>query len=146
MSHTIESFGQRVHEILSADPNPAGRDEVRKLLEQVLRDAAFVAEHLTDDTPQRRVLFRDEELGFVVLGHHFREARRTKPHDHGRYWAIYGQASGVTYMDEWELLEPGSQDRPARSARKSPTSSPRATPAPTTKVPCTPPGARVPPR
>ena len=119
MSHTIERFGQQVHDILVADPGPGGRDQVRVLLEQLLKDEAFVAEHLTDDTPQRRVLFRDDELGFVILGHYFREARRTKPHDHGRYWAIYGQATGTTFMDEWEVVEAGSLERPGKVKKKS---------------------------
>lgn len=119
MSHTIESFGQKVHEILAADPGPAGRDQVRVLLEQLLSDRAFVAEHLTDDCPQRRVLYRDEALGFVVLGHYFREARRTQPHDHGRYWAIYGQATGTTFMDEWEVVEPGSLEHAGKVRKKT---------------------------
>ncbi|MET0285854.1 MAG: hypothetical protein ABW352_15340 [Polyangiales bacterium] len=119
MSFTIESFGRQVHDVLATDPGPAGRDRVRILLEQLLNDRAFVAEHLNDDTPQRRELYRDEQLGFVILGHYFREARRTKPHDHGKYWAIYGQASGVTYMDEWELVQAGTVDQPGKVRKKT---------------------------
>lgn len=119
MPHTIESFGRQVHDILTADSSPTGRDRVRVLLEQVLNDQAFVAEHLTDDIPQRRELYRDHELGFVILGHFFREARRTKPHDHGSYWAIYGQATGTTFMDEWEVVEAGTLERPGKVRKKT---------------------------
>ncbi|HEY6876371.1 MAG TPA: hypothetical protein VI299_00045 [Polyangiales bacterium] len=118
MPHTIESFGRQVHDILVADPGPRGRDRVRILLEQVLRDEVFVAQYLDDETPQRRELYRDDALGFVILGHFFREARRTEPHDHGSYWAIYGQATGTTYMDEWEVVEPGTRER-AGKVRKT---------------------------
>jgi hypothetical protein len=89
------------------------------LLEEVLRDEAFVREHLGDDLPQRRELYRDEQLGFVILGHYFREARRTQPHDHGDYWAIYGQASGTTFMDEWEIVEAGTLARPGKVRKKT---------------------------
>jgi predicted metal-dependent enzyme (double-stranded beta helix superfamily) len=119
MPYTVESFGRQVHDILAQDPSPTGRERVRVLLEEVLRDEAFVAQHLTDDSPQRRVLYHDEELGFVILGHHFREARRTKPHDHGAYWAIYGQAAGITFMDEWEIVEAGTRERPGKVRKKT---------------------------
>ena len=114
MAHTVEEFGRKAHDILSVDPGPAGRDRVRILLEEVLRDEAFVAEQLAHQEVPRRVLYQDAELGFVVLGHVFPGPRRTKPHDHGSSWAIYGQATGSTFMDEWEILEPATPERPGK--------------------------------
>jgi hypothetical protein len=87
---------------------------VRLLLEEWLRDREFVEAHVTDDHPQRRVLYQDAELGFVVLGHVFREAPRTKPHDHGSSWAIYGQAEGTTFMDEREIVERAEPGKPGK--------------------------------
>ncbi|HEY8353434.1 MAG TPA: hypothetical protein VIK69_00275 [Methylophilaceae bacterium] len=106
MSHTLESFSRKVREFLLADPGPAGREKVRQLLEEVVSDEDFVRLHLDDEQPQRRVLYKDPDLGFAILGHVFKEARRTQPHDHGSSWAIYGQASGETTMDGWEIVEP----------------------------------------
>ncbi|MFM8332741.1 MAG: hypothetical protein ACKN9T_13725 [Candidatus Methylumidiphilus sp.] len=105
MAHSIETFAQQVHAILSTDPGPAGREQVRVLLEDIVKDQAFAAEHLGDEQPQRRVLYEDAELGFAILGHVFKEARRTQPHDHGSSWAIYGQVAGETTMDGWEIVE-----------------------------------------
>ncbi len=117
MPHTIEQFSTQVHNILTADAGAAGREQVRLLLEDVLKDEAFVAAHLGDDQPERRVLYEDPELGFLILGHVHRDAKRTKPHDHGSTWAIYGQAVGLTHMDEWEIVEPATPERPGKVRR-----------------------------
>jgi len=114
MPHTVEEFGRKAHDILSVDPGPAGRDRVRILLEELLQDGAFVAEQLANQEAPRRVLYEDGELGFLVLGHVFPGARRTKPHDHGASWAIYGQATGTTFMDEWEIVERATTGRPGK--------------------------------
>ena len=105
MSHTIESFSQQVHDILLADASPKGRDQVRVLLESVVQDQDFHQKYLDDTQPQRRVLYEDKTLGFAILGHVFKEARKTQPHDHGISWAIYGQVAGVTTMDGWDVVE-----------------------------------------
>jgi hypothetical protein len=117
MAHTIEQFSSEVHKVLAANPGPAGREKVRRLLEDVLKDEAFIATHLGDDQPERRVLYEDRELGFLILGHVHHNARRTKPHDHGSTWAIYGQAVGLTHMDEWEIVEPATAERPGKVRR-----------------------------
>ena len=110
MAHSIESFSQQVHDILFAEPGPAGREKVRGLLEAVVNDPAFAEQHLGDEQPQRRVLYQDAELGFAILGHVFKEARRTQPHDHGSSWAIYGQVEGETTMDGWDIVEAATAD------------------------------------
>lgn len=114
MSTTLQSFSQQVHAVLAADPGPNGREQVRLLLEELVQDQEFTAEYLGDEQPQRRVLYEDQELGFAILGHVFKEARRTKPHDHGISWAIYGQVSGETTMDGWEEVEAAQADKPGK--------------------------------
>ncbi len=37
-----------------------------------------------------------------------------RPHDHGPYWAIYGQARGETEMSDYELLESASPEKPGK--------------------------------
>lgn len=108
MSHTIESFSQEVHNILKADPGPHGREKVRAVLENVVKDQEFAKRYLDDNQPQRRLLYEDQDLGFAILGHVFKEARRTPPHDHGTSWAIYGQVAGETTMDGWDIVEPAA--------------------------------------
>lgn len=111
MSVQIERFSKDVHDILAEDPTPAGRERVRSRLEAALIDAEFIAASFADSPTQRRVLYRDPELGFLILAHVFTEARRTIPHDHGPSWAIYGQVEGETTMDEWEVVEQASADQ-----------------------------------
>lgn len=110
MPHTLDSFAREAHDLLAADAGPTGRERVRQLLEQVLLLPDFVAP-VSDDQPQRRVLYTDAELGFSVLGHVYPGARSVPPHDHGPTWAIYGQVSGATRMDEWHIVEPATPER-----------------------------------
>ena len=114
MAHTLEQFAAQAHDILAAEPGPAGREKVRALLEAVLKDDAFVGRHLGDDVPERKVLFEDPQLGFCVLAHVYRGAREASPHDHGPTWAIYGQARGETLMNDWALVEPATPARPVK--------------------------------
>jgi len=111
MSHTIEQFAKSCHDILKAEPNPAGRKKVSNLLQEVLKDKEFVAKHIPDSTPERQKLYEDSELGFVILAHHYQGAKTSAPHDHGPYWAIYGQAVGETEMSDYKLLEAASADK-----------------------------------
>lgn len=114
MSYTIESFSQQVRNILLEDPSSKGREKVRALLEDVVKDSEFTKKNLDDNLPQRRVLYQDPDLGFAILGHIFKEARRTQPHDHGVSWAIYGQVAGVTTMDGWDIVEPAVEGKPGK--------------------------------
>jgi len=118
MAQTLEQFAAACHEILKAEPNPAGRSKVCALLQNALRDKQFVSKYVKDETPERQILYEDPELGFCILAHHYRGAKTSAPHDHGPYWAIYGQASGETQMSDYELLEPATPEK-AGKVRKT---------------------------
>jgi predicted metal-dependent enzyme (double-stranded beta helix superfamily) len=118
MSHTIEQFSQACSKILNADPGPSGRQKVCELLREALKDESFVAKNLTDDVPERKVLYEDPKLGFVILAHHYQGAKESAPHDHGPYWAIYGQGKGETKMTDWELVEAASEAKAGKVRRK----------------------------
>ena len=118
MGHTIEQFSKSCSEILNADPGPAGRQKVCELLREALKDESFVAKNLTDDVPERKILYEDPKLGFVILAHHYQGAKESAPHDHGPYWAIYGQGRGETKMTDWELVEPASEAKPGKVRKK----------------------------
>ena len=110
MAHTLEQFAAECHRILKAEPGPEGRKKVRAVVEEVLKDQGFIAKHLNDDTPDRKVIYEDPELGFCILAHHNKGAKASNPHDHGPAWAIYGQAAGETEMTDWELVEPATEE------------------------------------
>ena len=114
MPNTIDAFAAQCRDILKAENNPAGRVKVSAALQKLLKDEQFVATYLTDDTPERKVLYEDPDLGFCILAHNYRGAKDSPPHDHGPSWAIYGQARGETAMSDWELIEPASPDKPGK--------------------------------
>jgi len=114
MANTLDVFFDEVRATLLADAGPAGREQVRTLLGAVLQAPSVALDYLSDEQPQRRVLYQDPDLGFAILGHVFKEARRTEPHDHGDSWAIYGQAVGETTMDHWEIVEADDGDKPGK--------------------------------
>jgi hypothetical protein len=117
MGFTLESFAADCHRLLKADPGPAGREKVRALVQEVLKDDDFVTKYINDNTPDRQVIYEDSELGFCICAHVNREAREANPHDHGSSWAIYGQAFGETEMSDWEILEPAVEGKPGKVRR-----------------------------
>ena len=112
MAYELNEFIADCRAILSRDPGPAGREDVRQRLERLLANKAFVAATCGDDVPTGlKVLYEDKDLGFQVLAHINDKARKSPPHDHGASWAIYGQAAKYTEMIEWERV--GGDDQHA---------------------------------
>ena len=114
MGYTLTQFAAACQRILMDDPGPWGRQAVCALVQDVLKDEAFIATHLGDDVPERKILYEDPELGFCILAHVYKGARESQPHDHGPSWAIYGQARGETVMSDWALVEPARENKPGR--------------------------------
>jgi hypothetical protein len=114
MGYTLEAFAAECHRLLTAQPGPEGRRKVCALLQDVLKDDSFVATHLGDDVPERKILYQDPTLGFCILAHVYRGPKESQPHDHGPSWAIYGQARGETVMSDWTLLEPAAEGKPGK--------------------------------
>ena len=94
MAQTLQSFAAKASEILKAENNPKGRSKVGVLLQEALKDP---------------------ELGFCILAHHYQGAKTSGPHDHGPYWAIYGQAEGETEMRDYQLIEKASPEKPGKA-------------------------------
>jgi predicted metal-dependent enzyme (double-stranded beta helix superfamily) len=114
MPYTLEQVSRTFHDLLKAEPGPAGREKVRTMLTDVLTDQAFVAKYLTDETSERDILYEDPELGFCILAHSYKGAKSSPPHDHGPSWAIYGQAGGETEMTDYQLLESAAENKPGK--------------------------------
>jgi predicted metal-dependent enzyme (double-stranded beta helix superfamily) len=117
MGMTLEAFAAECHRILESRPGPEGRQKVCTLVQDILKDDAFVARHLGDDVPERKILYEDPSLGFCILAHNYTGAKESAPHDHGPTWAIYGQARGETVMSDWTVLEPAAEGKPGRVRR-----------------------------
>ena len=110
MPQTVEQFGTACRAALKAEPGPAGRQKVCALVKEVLTDDAFIKANFDDNTPERKIIYEDPELGFCVLAHSYKGAKDSPPHDHGPSWAIYGQVSGETKMFDWELVSPAGPE------------------------------------
>ncbi len=109
MVYTLEEFYADARNALNEDSNSAGREAVRAKLEQLLSDEAFVAEYCGPDAqPGIQTIYRCPETGFNVLVHIYEKGKSGPPHDHGKSWAIYGQAVGRTVMTLWKRLDDGS--------------------------------------
>ncbi len=112
MGQTLAQYAATCHDIIKADAGPAGLAKVCDVVKQMLGDAAFIAEHLRADGPERKILYQDPELEFCILAHSYHGAKNAPPHDHGPTWAIYGQAAGSTIMTDWAMVEPATADKP----------------------------------
>ena len=117
MAHTLDQFAQACHSAIKSKPGPAGREDVCKMLQDVLKDEAFIAANFSDNTPERKILYEDPELGFCILAHNYNSAKESPPHDHAHSWAIYGQVRGETEMSDWKLVTPASADKPGKVSR-----------------------------
>ena len=115
MASKLDNFVADCRAALKAQPGTAGREKVRDLVKQVLKDPEFVATYIPDGTPERHVLYEDAELGFTVLAHGYTGAKGSKPHDHGPSWAIYGQAAGETIMTDWDCVARPSEATPGQA-------------------------------
>lgn len=113
MEPKLEQLAHDLHEMIKAEPGPAGREKAVVRLKKVLKDPDFIAAHFAD-AGSRKLLYEDPELEFCILAHNYEGAAESRPHDHGSSWAIYGQAEGETEMTEWEVVEPAREDKPGR--------------------------------
>jgi predicted metal-dependent enzyme (double-stranded beta helix superfamily) len=116
MAYSLDDLVSDIRGALRADSGPAGREQVRRLLADALRDPGFVAETVGPQSPEgRRTLYEDKDLGFCVLGYVQSTPHRSPPHDHGRSWAVYGQAEEWTEMAEYERA---GEDGPLKELKR----------------------------
>jgi predicted metal-dependent enzyme (double-stranded beta helix superfamily) len=59
------------------------------------------------DTYARRLLYRDDELGFTALVMTWGPGQRTALHDHAGIWCVEGVLEGTMEVTRYELLEEG---------------------------------------
>ena len=115
MGYTLPKLADEIRTVLEAEAGSAGRRRVALLVTGALKDPAFVAEHLkvrAEGSDPREVLYEDAKLGFCICAHVYEANANGKPHDHGASWAIYGQATGVTEMTDWNIVEQGDGEKP----------------------------------
>jgi len=115
MTYTLDAFIMDAKSALQETDGPAGREQVRLLLEKLLTNAKFVDEAVGPNAPLgTRKLYEDKDLGFVVLAHCNPKPHKSPPHAHGSSWAVYGQAIKYTDMSEFRRLDGGLGEGEAR--------------------------------
>jgi predicted metal-dependent enzyme (double-stranded beta helix superfamily) len=115
MAYDFDQFVADCRSTLAHDPGPKGREQVRTNLERLLGNHDFIQTYCGDNQPTGiKVLYEDPSLGFQVLSHIMGKARVSPPHDHGKSWAIYGQAKEYTEMTEWQREDDGSDPTHAK--------------------------------
>jgi predicted metal-dependent enzyme (double-stranded beta helix superfamily) len=111
MSYTLQDFCSEIHQILVAENNSAGREKVRRKMEELLANKTFIEQFCgPDKKPGVYKLNEDPTTGAVVLSHVMGDGHASPPHDHGNSWAIYGQATEHTVMTEFDRTDDGSDD------------------------------------
>lgn len=109
MGYTLQDFCADIHAILKEENTPAGRQKVRAQLEKLLTNETFVEQFCGPDKKAGVYkLNEDPTTGAVVLAHVMDDAHVSPPHDHGKSWAIYGQAAGQTTMREYGRTDDGA--------------------------------------
>jgi hypothetical protein len=70
MVYALDEFAGDCRRILKADPAPAGRETVRKKLQDLLMTDDFVAAHCGPNASVGAdLLYEDAELGFQIVAH-----------------------------------------------------------------------------
>jgi predicted metal-dependent enzyme (double-stranded beta helix superfamily) len=113
MSYSLEDFSNECKIALSKSSGAEGTELVRQAVEKACKDNDFIAAYFPpDNNEERKLIYKDPELGFCIFTHVYTGAKTSPPHDHGPSWAIYGQAEGTTEMTDWRCVEKPSQDSP----------------------------------
>lgn len=113
--YSFEEFCRDANAALRRDPGRGGKEEIRRNLERLLQNQAFVDAVCGSDAPYgTHQIYRDPEFDFVVLAHVNKDARVSPPHDHGTSWAIYGQATAYTDMSEYRRVDGASGEGAAK--------------------------------
>jgi predicted metal-dependent enzyme (double-stranded beta helix superfamily) len=110
LAYSLDEFYRDARKALQEQPGPAARQAVRKDLERLLQNRAFVAEYCGPDAkPGIQVIHRCPDTGYNVLVHVYERGKAGPPHDHGDSWAVYGQAAGHTVMTIWRRVDDGRE-------------------------------------
>lgn len=110
MTYDLDQFCADLKTALSGEQDDAALETVRTKLEGLLENEQFIAATCGEEQPGGiNTLYEDPDLGFMVLAHINDQGRTSPPHDHGRSWAVYGQAVKYTEMTEYDRADDGNE-------------------------------------
>lgn len=106
----LDAFCSNTRQALQNEPLSHALSLISVQLRDLLANQAFVEATFDDDTPAgKRLLYRDDATGFLVLAHVQPAGKGGAPHDHGASWAVYGNARGRTDMTEYRRVNEATE-------------------------------------
>jgi len=111
MSYEFDTFCNDCKESYDQNSGKADIEAIRQKLEKLLgENPEFIEKTCGPDAGYGvSELYKDEDTGFIIYAHKFKEGRKSPPHDHGASWAVYGQAKKFTDMTEYRRLDDKSK-------------------------------------
>jgi predicted metal-dependent enzyme (double-stranded beta helix superfamily) len=83
---------------------------VKKLLETLLASTSpqepWIAKLIREGLPATE-LHRDQERGFILMGHVHEKGHGNSPHDHGPCWVVYGAYHGAVEIATYRRTDDG---------------------------------------
>ncbi len=87
MAITLDEFAGQCRQALSENPGPEGRRKVCALVQDALKDKAFVEANIDPDGPERKVLYEDPA---AWVHHPGAQLSRREELEAARSWPILG--------------------------------------------------------
>lgn len=97
----------------------AANEAMKQLLQNTPENEPWV-QMLLVDKKRSAELYRDEEFGFIQMGHHHPLGHNSPPHDHGPHWVVYGVYSGEVEISTYRLDEAGNRLETLQTHRLTP--------------------------
>lgn len=82
------------------------KDLMEKLLTSVSPQEEWIADLMRKGLPARE-LYRDQERGFILMGHVHERGHSNPPHDHGSCWVLYSVYHGVVEITTYRRTDDG---------------------------------------
>lgn len=107
---SLKSYITEVRSVWGDGKDPQLPHKVKGLLEKLLISTSplepWIARLIKEGLPSTE-LYRDEDHGFIQMGHVHGKGHRNSPHDHGPCWALYGVYHGVTEITTYRRTDNG---------------------------------------
>ena len=111
MTYDLENFCADCQKDIAEAGDASNLENVRTNLEKLLENQDFLdATCGPDEEAGTHVLYQDPDKDFMVLAHINPTGKTSPPHDHGKSWAIYGQAIQFTEMSEYDRVDDETED------------------------------------
>jgi predicted metal-dependent enzyme (double-stranded beta helix superfamily) len=118
---SMKNFVAQVRSIWGDGKDPTLPLKVKGLLEKLLSSAnpeeRWIVQLIRDGLPTRK-LYRDEDHGFILMGHVHEKGYCIPPHDHGPCWVLYGVYHGVTEITTYLRTDDGKVPERATLKKK----------------------------